>query len=78
MATAWFRDPATYPRGVNKQEETVHPKCGICGLGKCTITGSTITMCRRCDSSHHGGGKRWGAPNTPDSVNGHFIGPWRD
>ena len=56
----------------------MYPKCGLCALEKSTLIGSNILICRRCDTSHHGGGNRWGPPNIPNSLNGRFPGPWRD
>lgn len=56
----------------------MHPKCGLCTLDKAALIGSDIFVCRRCDTSHYGGGSRWGPPNIPNSNAGLFTGPWRD
>lgn len=58
----------------------MHPSCR-CGFEYWSIVtadGACMHLCRRCDTAAHGGSRRVGAPNLPNTADGWFNAPFGD
>lgn len=48
----------------------MRPNCRACGFEMWAV--GVLLVCRRCDTAPHGGGRRWGPPNIPNTADGAF------